>query len=46
MKLLKKTIFFLFIIVSNFGIAQDMSKGFSNLEKGEFEKAEVFFENI
>ena len=46
MKLLKKTIFFLFIIVSNFGIAQDMSKGFSNLEKGEFDKAEVFFENI
>ena len=46
MKLLKKTIFFLFIIVSNFGIAQDMSKGFSHLEKGEFDKAEVFFENI
>ena len=26
--------------------AQDMSKGFRNLEKGEFAKAEVFFENI
>jgi predicted Zn-dependent protease len=46
MKLLKQTIFFLFIIVSNIGNAQDMSKGFSNLEKGEFDKAEVFFENI
>lgn len=46
MKLLKQTIFFLFIILSNVGNAQDMSKGFSNLEKGEFDKAEVFFENI
>lgn len=26
--------------------AQDMNKGFSNLEKGEFAQAEVFFENI
>jgi predicted Zn-dependent protease len=46
MKLLKQTIFFLFIILSNVGHAQDMSKGFSNLEKGEFDKAEVFFENV
>ena len=46
MKLLKQTIFFLFIILSNVGNAQDMSKGFGNLEKGEFDKAEVFFENI
>lgn len=46
MKLLKQTIFFLIIIISNIGNAQDMSKGFGNLEKGEFDKAEVFFENI
>jgi predicted Zn-dependent protease len=26
--------------------AQDMTSGFSHLEKGEFDKAEVFFENI
>ena len=46
MKILKQTIFFLFLILSNFTNAQDMSKGFSNLEKGEFDQAEVFFGNI
>jgi tetratricopeptide (TPR) repeat protein len=46
MKLLKKTIFLLLILLNNISIAQEMSKGFSNLEKGEFDKAEVFFESI
>ena len=46
MKLLKLTIFFLFIILSSAGNAQNMNEGFSNLEKGEFDKAEVFFKNI
>lgn len=46
MRLLKQTIFFLIIILNTIASAQDMSKGFSNLEKGEFYKAEVFFENI
>lgn len=32
--------------MSTIANAQDMSKGFTNLEKGEFDKAEVFFENI
>jgi Flp pilus assembly protein TadD len=46
MKLLKQALFFLFLILSNIGNAQDMAKGFTNLEKGEFDKAEVFFKNI
>ncbi|WP_367773185.1 tetratricopeptide repeat protein [Flavobacterium sp. WC2421] len=46
MKILKQTIFFLLLILSNVTNAQDMSKGFSNLEKGEFAQAEVFFKNI
>ena len=46
MKILKQTVFFLFLVTSTVGNAQDMSKGFSNLEKGEFDKAEVFFKNI
>jgi tetratricopeptide (TPR) repeat protein len=46
MKYLNKTLFFLFLILSTIGNAQDMAKGFTNLEKGEFDKAEVFFKNI
>lgn len=46
MKILKQTVFFLFLVLGNVGNAQDMSKGFINLEKGEFDKAEVFFKNI
>jgi len=46
MKLLKQISFFTFLILSNTGNAQDMSKGFSNLEKGEFDQAEIFFETI
>jgi Tfp pilus assembly protein PilF len=46
MKLLKNLVFLVLICYSFSGSAQDMSKGFSHLEKGEFDKAEVFFENI
>jgi len=46
MKILKQISFFTFLILTNIGNAQDMSKGFSNLEKGEFDKAEIFFETI
>lgn len=46
MKLLKQISFFTFLILGNIGNAQDMSTGFSNLEKGEFDQAELFFETI
>ncbi|WP_396143843.1 hypothetical protein [Flavobacterium sp.] len=46
MTLFKKiTLIFLFTY-SFIGQAQNMSEGFSNLEKGEFDKAEVFFTTI
>jgi thioredoxin-like negative regulator of GroEL len=46
MTLFKKiTLLFLFTY-SFIGQAQNMSEGFSNLEKGEFDKAEVFFTTI
>jgi predicted Zn-dependent protease len=46
MKKCNKIAFLIFITLSIIGNAQDMSKGFSNLEKGEFAKAEVFFETV
>jgi tetratricopeptide (TPR) repeat protein len=46
MELFKKKIFLLLIILSTISNAQDMSKGFTNLEKGEFDKAATFFKNI
>lgn len=39
----QKTISFLFISIGFLGNAQNMNEGFSNLEKGEFDKAENFF---
>jgi tetratricopeptide (TPR) repeat protein len=46
MKLSKKiSVFFLFIF-SLLANAQNMQEGFTNLEKGEFSKAEVFFKII
>ncbi|MCZ8196974.1 MAG: tetratricopeptide repeat protein [Flavobacterium sp.] len=46
MTLFKKiTLIFLFTY-SFIGQAQNMTEGFSNLEKGEFDKAEVFFTTI
>ncbi len=46
MKLFKKlSVFFLFIF-SLLANAQNMQEGFTNLEKGEFDKAEVFFTTI
>jgi tetratricopeptide (TPR) repeat protein len=46
MKLMNKAVLFLLLTTCAIGTAQDMNKEFSNLEKGEFDKAEVFFENI
>lgn len=46
MELIKKTILFTLLFISGMSYAQDMNKGFNNLEKGEFAQAEVFFENI
>lgn len=46
MELIKKSILFTLLIISGISYGQDMNKGFSNLEKGEFAQAEVFFENI
>ena len=46
MKLINKAVLFILLTVSTIATAQDMDKGFSNLEKGEFDKAEVFFKNI
>ena len=46
MKLSKKiSVFFLFVF-SLLANAQNMQEGFTNLEKGEFSKAEVFFKTI
>lgn len=46
MKLSKKiSVFFLFVF-SLLANAQNMQEGFTNLEKGEFNKAEVFFKTI
>ncbi|MBC5836941.1 tetratricopeptide repeat protein [Flavobacterium muglaense] len=46
MKYILKTIFLSFLIFSLSAKAQDMTAGFSNLEKGELDQAEVFFANI
>ena len=46
MKICNKIAFLFLIAFSIIGNAQDMSKGFSNLEKGEFDQAEVFFATI
>ncbi len=46
MKSFQKTLTFLIILASLAVNAQNMSEGFSNLEKGEFEKAEIFFKII
>jgi len=46
MKIRNKIAFLFLITFSIIGNAQDMSKGFSNLEKGEFDQAEVFFATI
>jgi tetratricopeptide (TPR) repeat protein len=42
----QKTITFLIILISLTTNAQNMNDGFSNLEKGEFDKAEIFFNTI
>jgi tetratricopeptide (TPR) repeat protein len=42
----QKTITFLFVIIGFLGRAQNMNEGFVNLEKGEFDKAEIFFTTI
>jgi tetratricopeptide (TPR) repeat protein len=46
MKICNKIAFLFLITFSIIGNAQDMSKGFSNLEKGEFAQAEIFFTTI
>ena len=46
MKLLKKLVFIILICCGFISSAQDMNRGFSHLEKGEFDKAEMFFEDI
>lgn len=46
MKILNKIAFLSLVFFSVIGLAQDMNKGFNNLEKGEFDKAEVFFATI
>lgn len=46
MKIRNKIAFLFLITFSIIANAQDMSKGFSNLEKGEFDQAEVFFTSI
>jgi len=46
MKICNKIAFLFLITFSIIGNAQDMSKGFSNLEKGEFGQAEVFFATV
>ncbi|MCB6231792.1 hypothetical protein LIS90_11085 [Flavobacterium psychrophilum] len=46
MKSFQKTITILFIFIGFIGNAQNMNEGFSNLEKGEFDKAEIFFTTI
>lgn len=46
MNLFKKISVFSLFIVSILANSQNMQEGFSNLEKGEFDKAEVFFTTI
>ena len=46
MTFFQKLINAIFILVSLLAAAQDMNDGFSNLEKGEFDKAEIFFNTI
>lgn len=46
MKIINKIAFLFLITYSLSGNAQDMKEGFTNLEKGEFAKAEVFFTTI
>lgn len=46
MKIRNKIAFLFLITFSIIANAQNMSKGFSNLEKGEFDQAEVFFATI
>ena len=45
-QLVQKIIFLCLLSSSLIGQTQDMSEGFSNLEKGEFDRAEVFFSAI
>ena len=46
MKISTKIALLFLITLSSIANAQDMSKGFSNLEKGEFGQAEVFFATV
>jgi tetratricopeptide (TPR) repeat protein len=46
MTFFKKFIIAIFILIGFFVDAQEMKEGFSNLEKGEFDKAEIFFNTI
>ena len=46
MKIIHKIAFLFLVTFNTIGIAQDMNKGFSHLEKGEFDQAEVFFSAI
>ncbi len=46
MTFFKKFIIAIFILIGFFVNAQEMKDGFSNLEKGEFDKAEIFFNTI
>lgn len=46
MKLFKRISVFALFIFSILGNAQNMQEGFTNLEKGEFAKAEVFFTTV
>ena len=44
---IKKKLILVFILILGLSIhAQDMQEGYNNLEKGEFAKAEIFFEGI
>jgi tetratricopeptide (TPR) repeat protein len=46
MNFTRKFTFFCFIAFNFIAKAQDMSQGFDHLEKGDFNKAELFFETI
>lgn len=46
MKILPKITFFFLLTFCTVAVSQNMQEGFSNLEKGEFNKAEVFFSTI
>lgn len=46
MNIKKKLILVFILIIGLAGQAQDMQEGFTNLEKGEFGKAEIFFKGI